>query len=399
MTAWLGIAVGRGELRAVVASPRAVLWAGSARYRGEGDLADALARLAGEATPRPQRARVVLERDVVQLRTIEPAPPLRRGGIRRYLGLDSPRLFRNGQGPLVTDGLLVRSGPKEVAMLAAATSEALANAIASGCEQAGIRLMSLGPAAEVLPLAVVGGRASESLALPTASGAEHIQLWGGQAVRSRRLAAVPSEPTWVPALAAIGPEAARFAGAYAATCAPARLRLLPPGWHLRQSARGRRRMLRLALATAAVWALATAVFVVRLAVAERAASAESVRLRSAVESALGVRRDLGAAQAALEAVRDARATRSRVLVLLATLTAGLGDSTSIASLRLGADSTLRLSGFAPSADAVVAALERVRAVAGARLESPSVRQALTLPRARPREVDRFAVVARLRSWP
>lgn len=399
MTAWLGIAVGQSELRAVVASRRAVLWAGSATYSGDGDLAEALARLAGEATPRPHRARVVLERDVVQLRTVQPAPPLRRAAIRRYLGLEAPRLFRNGQGPLVTDGLIVRSGSKETAMLAAATSEALARAIASGCEQAGVRLASLGPAVEVLPRTVVGGGASDSLALPTASGGEHIQLWGGQAVRSRRLAAAPTEPAWVPALAAIGPEAARFASAYAATCAPARLRLLPPDWHLRRSVRDRRRLLRLAAATAGVWALATVVFVARLTFAERAASAESARLRSAVESALGVRRDLGAAQAALAAVRDAQATRSRVLGLLAALTAGLGDSTSIAGLRLGADSTLHLSGFAPSADAVVAALERVRGVVGARLESPSVRQSVTLPRERAREVDRFAAVARIRSWP
>ena len=399
MRPWLGIAVSQRELRAVVTIRARILWAGSAPYDGEADLADVLARLAAEASPRPTRARVVLERDVVQLRTIAPAPPLRRDGLRRNVALDAPRLFRNGQGPLVTDALRVRSGPRETVLLAAAASEALSRGIVAGCEQAGIRLASLGPAAEILPRAGMDSRDCHTLPMPTASGAEYLDLWAGDTIRSRRRAEAPPEPAWVPPLAALGPDAWRFAGAFAATRGPGHLQLLPADWHRRRAARAGRRLWFLAAAAALAWALAGGTIMARASLAERAAAAESARLRGAVEGARSVRRDLGDTRAALNAVRRARANRSRLMALLAALTGALGDSASLASLHLGRDSTLHLGGFAPSADAVIAALERVPGLAAARFEAPNARQSVAVPGARPRELDRFAIAVRLRGWP
>src|SRR6266487_3954980 len=103
----LGISVSSSHVRAVLWWRDAIRWAGVAPYESPDDLADAIARLAGESGMPVRRARVVLERDVVQLRSIVPAPPLKPAPLRRYVALEAPRLFRKNGAPLVTDGVNV----------------------------------------------------------------------------------------------------------------------------------------------------------------------------------------------------------------------------------------------------------------------------------------------------
>lgn len=395
----LGIAVGRNVVRAVVATRRSILWAGSAGYDGPGELAEVLAQLAAAAQPRMRRARVVLDRDVAQWRTVEPAPPLRSAALRRHIALQAPRLFRNGEGPVVTDARRV-SGNGTTVVIAAATSDTLSRAIADGCEQAGLHLVSLGPAAEVLPSAVVGGRSAESVMLPLGSAGELIECRRGKVVRSRLVTMAPgSPPMWVPALDATGSDAGRLAAAYAAARSSPRLQLLPSDWPARRRSRQRRVLRRLAIGSATAWALAGALFMGRATLAGRRANAEVARLRPTVESLMASRRDLDAAAAALGAVREATARRSRFLALLAGLTEAVGDSTSLAFLDLSGDSSLHIGGLAPSADRVVAALEKLPSLFQPRVEAPTARQSVAVPGGRPRELDRFAIVAVLRRSP
>lgn len=395
MSATLGIAVGRHEVRAVVATRQRILWAGSAPYDGAGELADVLAQLAAAAQPRVRRTRVVLERDVAQWRTVEPAPPLGLGALRRHVALDAPRLFRNGQGPMVTDARRISLGNTS-AMVAAATSDALSRAIADGCEQAGLHLGSIGPAAEVIPTAIVGGFSGESLVLPIGSSAEMLVCRRGQVIRSRMVTAVgTSPPAWAPALRAMGGDAGRLAGAYAAACVAPRLQLLPSDWALRHRSRHRRAQRGLAIGSAVAWALAAALFVGRAALAGQLAKAEVARLETTVGRVMVIRRDLDRADAALGAVRQALARRSRLLSLLADLTRAVGDSTSLAFVEVSPDSALHLGGLAPSADGVIAALERLGGVAHPRVEAPTGRQGVAVPGGHRRELDRFAIVADL----
>ncbi|MGH7675109.1 MAG: hypothetical protein ACREMV_07540, partial [Gemmatimonadales bacterium] len=112
MSPMLGLSVGSTAIRAVLVERRtgAVQWAGTAPYAGVADLGEVVARLAAEAGAPVRQARVALERDVLQLRTVSPAPPLRAPAARAYVALEAPRLFRRNGWPLVTDAVLVPLG-------------------------------------------------------------------------------------------------------------------------------------------------------------------------------------------------------------------------------------------------------------------------------------------------
>ena len=73
----LGISVSSSAVRAVLVERGRIRWAGQADYATVEDLAEVIARLAGEAERPVSRARIVLERDVLQLRSVTPAPPLK----------------------------------------------------------------------------------------------------------------------------------------------------------------------------------------------------------------------------------------------------------------------------------------------------------------------------------
>jgi hypothetical protein len=397
----LGISVGADAVRAVLRKGPRLAWVGSARYSGPDDLSDVLARLAGEAAEPVRRARVVLERDAVQVRTLPSVPGLHRAALRESVLLQCGRLFRNGHGPMTADARVVVLGRRERVVVAAAAPESLVAAIADGCEQAGLVLDALGPACDVLPSAVDaldGG----PLAVPTAAGAEHLDLAGRTVWRSRLLRAgsLPA-PAWKAPLAALGADAATYASAFAAASATPRLSLLPPSSRARRAARERSRRRTLAIAACLLWTLAAGVFLARLGIHDAAVHARLAELAPAAAGALTLRRDLSAAQGAMGTIERATLNRSRLLPLLATLTERLGDSVTLVSVRVTRDSVLHLSGYAPVADRIVAALEHTPGLAAPRLEAPPDRQALggSAASGRQREWDRFAVVARLRAAP
>ncbi len=391
----LGLSVGARSVRAVLVKRGAIAWAGQASYGGLGELAEVIAHLAGEAGEPVRRARVVLEREVIQLRSLVPCPPLKGSAIRRWVALEAPRLFRKNGAQLVTDAVLVPLSPKVRALWAAAVAEPLVRTVLGGCEQAGLHVEALGPASEIL-LHAVAAVSSMSLALPTG---ELLDIGPGCVWRSRllRIARPADGPTWHPALASLGAEAGHFAPAYAAaTTKPAsRLQLLPADTQAARERVSRSRLIRVLAVAFSLWAMAATVYVLRLVHALHTATQALGTISASVDRALSLRRDLDAATHSLSLIAAADQARSRHLALLAELTRALDDSTSLLTVQVGADRTARLVGYAPRAAKVLAELERVERLRDVRMEGPVTRE-----RGEGRgEMDRFAIVARLESRP
>lgn len=392
----LGLSITVRELRAVLAEGGRVLWTGNAAYTDYQDASTAVARLAAEL-PRPaRRVRVVLERDVVQLRTLIPAPPLSAAATRQYVALDAARLFRKNGGPLVTDCRVLRGEQDARVLLAAAAAESLVDALSRGCEAAGLAVEAMGPAAEVLPRALAGGVTSGEVSLDHGGTGECLSLGPDGTWRSRLSPRDLTKPIprWAPALQDVGDGAARFAAAYGASVHRPVLDLLPSGTKAARSRRAWRRVRAVAAVGAGLWLAAGLTHIARLRAAERTAGAELEAMRPAVDSTLALRRELALAAAAVATMRVAEAGRSRVLLRLADLTTVLGDSVWLTSLQLDSDSILRVTGHAPQATRVVAQLETLAWVRDARLELPAVRE-----RADGRDLDRFSVLARLETKP
>lgn len=393
------MSVGADAVRALLVRRSAIVWAGRAAYDGPADLAEVIGRLAGEGSgvARPGRVRVVLERQVVQLRTIEPAPPMRESAARRWVKLEAPRLFRKNGSPLVTDARLVRVESNHLALWAAAAPEPLLEAVLAGCAGAGLEGATIGVAAEVLPGAVAASPGR--LLLANGRSAEEIEIGVRGTWRSRltRPTAEPSSPVpWVSALAALGAEAAHFAPAYAATIdVEPRLTLLPAAARRDRTRIERRRLARLAMAAGFLWLSAIALYVVRLASTLHAATAFLDASKPAVDSVLSTRRDLATARRALSEIAAAAAARSRHVALLGAAAAALPDSAHLVSWQVTPDHMVRLAGYAPVAARVLASLERVTVLRELRFEGPVSRE--LAPGVGQR--DRFAVVARLREWP
>jgi hypothetical protein len=391
----LGLAIGVSTVHAVLIERDTIAWAGKAEYSGLPELSEAVARLAGEAGRPVRRARAVLERRTVQLRSLVPAPPLKQRAVRSYVALEAPRLFR-GQGvPLVTDGSLVTVDKDTRALWAAAASEPLLRAVLDGCTQAGLALESLGPAAELLPNALADPRAVAVVAFPNSTTSEVLSVGEGGPWRSRLVNGAGEEPSWVAALASLGGDARYFAPAYAAAVATPRLQLIPADARAARERAANRRLRRVAAVGLGVWLLAAGVHETRLFGLLQGSTRYLESVAPALDSALAARRDLDAGRATLATIAEATQRRSRRLALLSGLTAALGDSVFLVTLRVEADGMVRVAGYAPSAPRVLAQLERIDGLRGAQLEGPVTRE--TVPSGA--TLDRFAIAARLEERP
>ena len=386
----LGLCVSSAWVRAVLVEGGTVEWAGKAEYAGAEDLAEVLAHLAGEAGAPVRRARIVFERDVVQLRTVTPVPPLKAEALRRYVALEAPRIFRKNGVPLVTDGLVVDSGHGTSVLWAGAVTQPLVEAAFKGCEQAGLVVEAVGPAADVLPHSLAMPPALGDVTFPNGATTEVVSVGVAGTWRSRYCSgSEPRDIEWSPALARLGADAGPLAPAYAVTVALPRLDLSPPsvGATRRRTARCRR--IRLAALGVGLWLIAGGLYALRLAVAARTVRLELGASAAAVDSALSLRRDLDAATATLGTIATAQRMRSREVALLAVLTTALGDSTYLVALQTAADGSVRLVGYAPAATRVLADLDRAPVLRAARLEGPVTREA---PPGRS-EMDHFSIVA------
>ncbi len=107
-----------------------------------------------------------------------------------------------------------------------------------------------------------------------------------------------------------------------------------------------------------------------------------------------MQRDLDAANEALEVLAATQADKAYRGRLLADLTRSLPDSSFLVSLRLEADGTGSLSGYAAHAAAVVAGLEHSDIIRDPSLEGATTREAVS-----GRELERFAMRFRLPARP
>jgi Tfp pilus assembly protein PilN len=391
----LGLGVSATMVHAVLVERGAIAWAGQAAYQTEDDLAEVIAHLAEEAGRPVRRARIALERDAVQLRTVTPVPLLKPGPLRRYVALEATRLFRKNGAPLVTDGISVAGDASTRALWMAAAPEPLLRRILDGANQAGLRVETLGPAADVLPGALAV-RPSGEASFPNGQSAEVLSVGLEGTWRSRLVRTTPNVALeWATALAALGADAASFAAAYAVTVRWPRLELWPPETRAGHAREQRRRLLRLALIGLVCWFLAGGVYVGRLLVLLRSSNAYLVSVSAQVDSALAARRELDAGRATLASMAGAERDRSRHLALLADLTWALGDSAYLTTCQVDADGAVRISGYAASAPTVLATLERLGGLARPKFEGPVARETTN----EHRQLDRFAIVAQLERAP
>jgi len=372
----LGVVISGRAVHAVLVRGEAIRWAAAAPHAGVADLSDILARLASEPSVAVSRARIVFARDVVQLRSLDPAPPLRGAALRRYVALEAGRLFRKNGAPLVTDGVRVEPTRGAPLLWAGAIAEPLVEATVAGCAQAGLRIEALGPAADVLPYALATTPPPGDLSFPN-DGTTEVLSWSTAGVwRSRQVPGDwPQDLAWHATLAELGDGAPSLAAAFAATQALPRLDFSPPSLSLARQRRAARRRRRAVIAGVALWLLAGGLLSARLARADAAAKAALRADHAVADSVLALRRNLDKAAATLATIADAARNRSRCVALLAALTPALGDSVYLITLRVETDGTVRLVGYAPAATRVLADLESTPQLGNARLEGPVTREA------------------------
>lgn len=374
----LGVSVSGAAVRGVMLGRDGVAWAGEAEYTGLDDLAEVIARLAAELTPPARAVRIVLERDVVQLRTLVPAPRLDREALRRSVALEAPRLFRRTGQALVTDAGRIATAAGTSAVWAVAAAEPLVRAVLSGCSEAGLAVEAIGPAAEVLPHAARPDPGGE-LVLPNGGTAEMIAVglrgaWRSRLVRANSDAEPLINATLVPALARLGDGARRYAAAFGVARARPRLALWPADIRAARAHTRLRRSAQLAALGLALWLAAAVVYVARLSFALRSSASSLAAVASAVDSALVVRREVGLARAALATMTAAERDRSQHLRLLAELTGALDDATYLVLLEVDDTGAMRMTGYSQSAARALTALEHVRWLGDVRFEGGVTRE-------------------------
>lgn len=392
-----GISVGGSWIRAAAVRRGRIVWAGETRYAGAADLADAIARLAAEASPPLRSLRVVLERDIVATRTLDPSPLRSTGLARRYVAIDAARLFRV-RGPAVSDAAVITVGKRRV-LWAAAAPAAIAAAIERGCREAGIQLLGIGIAADYLPRTIAAPLESGEAAFPNSVVTELVSTVRGRAWRSRQInGADAAVPVFRAPLAMLGERAKLFAPAFGAATGRAGLCLLTTESRGAADQTRLRAAARRGVIAVVLVACAGAVWTARLMSADRAAARELATLAPALQTALAERRDLRAAQNALATMAAAERNRSEYLRLLGRLSTAAGDSLVLVSLNAAGDSLVRLSGYTPLLSSLRVTLEREPWVRETRVDAPALRE--VLPGSVPgREWDRFALTIRAMSRP
>jgi len=388
----LGLSVGSATVAAALVEGTSLHWAGAATYSELTDLSEVIARLAGEAGKPVKRVRVGLARDVVQVRTVRPAPPLKARDVTRYVDLEGARLFRKNGAPLVVSGALVTVTKTERALWAAAATEPLLKAIVDGCTQAGMTIEAMAPSAETLPAALDIPLGATEVVVPNGSTTETLSLGVGGVWQSRWTRGLRERTgTWVAALGKANGDSPTVAPAYAAGIRLPALSLLPDGHRAARRRLDRRRFAAIASAGALLWALAGAVYLGRLEATHSRATTLLQAFRGAADSALEARRNLNQGRATLAMIAAARANRSRTLLLLAGLTTALSDSVTLVALQVTADRTVRITGLAPRATQALAQVGRVPDLTDAVFDGAVAHEVVAGVGGR----DRFTIVARL----
>ena len=362
MTA-LGVAVGRGTIRAVLRQGSRVLWAGETRWDAPTDLAPALSALVAEIPKQPRRVGVVLERDVLQVRTApSDLDPLDPDALHRLLR-------RNG-APLVAAAC--RTG-RRGAWCVVAADDGLLETVLHATHTAGwsVRTIGAGPEAVLRALRITSGRVVLAgdrgwYVIEGARGRLTSARWVLTCVHGHRPASAP------PALASSGDAPERLLAAYGATVGPLRLRLVRAVDRRDGQRRARRHLVRAAVAALSGWLFAGGAFAARTTRERAGIARELDALRPSLEEAQAVRREVQAVLRLVTAVAEARAAPS-ALDRLGRLTEALPDSVTLTALEFRANGDVFAAGVGRQAAQAVATLGRVPDLADVRLSGTVTR--------------------------
>jgi hypothetical protein len=139
--------VGAHRLIAEARCGTRVVWTGEAAWEAAADLASVLGELV--AAPEVKRSfrtlSVVVERPLVQIRRLTDVPPVRARVLKALVQTQAARYFRKNGIPLVTDARWAGRRGDRAAQLCAMEAPLL-EALASGAQAAGLRLVSVVPA-------------------------------------------------------------------------------------------------------------------------------------------------------------------------------------------------------------------------------------------------------------
>ena len=148
MRARLFLRVSVSSVRAELVQRGHVVWAAEAAHTGPGDLAAAIAELAGEPAVghRGMRVEVMLEPPLVQVRRLGGIPPVGGAVLSRLIANQAGRYFRNNGKPLVADGVWAEAKRRERrTVIAAAVEEPWLEAITAGVQGSKIELGAIRP--------------------------------------------------------------------------------------------------------------------------------------------------------------------------------------------------------------------------------------------------------------
>jgi hypothetical protein len=328
----IGISISRDALRMVMVRGSAVIWRGEALVRNPDVLAGELDALIATAPRNRWHKREVVGAIgpyAAQLKRVAGVPG--SAGDRALsdaVRVNATRFFLRNGAPLVTSSVLRRDGEFWCAALHAPVVAALAEA----CRIRGMRFRGCVPSAVALGAALTDGRVVWS----DGDAVEEVILRGGACAGARRVHSDERVTTAMrPPLAALEPDAARFADAYGAAIAGARSPLLVDP----SAAPRARRQRALVRASLALCLLITTVGVmvgpaIRAIFRERSAIERLNELGARSAAPLTAMRDLASATQVVRRVDAFASSRRPMVVLLGSLSQLLPDSTAIISLHV-----------------------------------------------------------------
>lgn len=363
----MGFAVGSRRLRAVLLHGDSIAAVAEQEWTPE-SLSDAffdVVRAMGETVPRAHR--IVLERDLLQLRVLSPDES-------RTLRTDPASLFRRNGSPLTTATLASRDRRE---LLTAAADSHLVDRILESAQQVGIGASHVGISSETvltstgaIPSSVTG---TWQYALE--NGHEVVEFRGGRLVGSRLRPGTPDPD--IPLLE-IRPEVAfagdRFAGAFGAALRGGRLKLRGPEREQARALKAGRQARNAWLAALATLLLTVASYDQALRRDEQVLVRETADLAARLEVSRTRRAEAVRSERMLSILDSVRSGRTSNLVILDALGEALPEDATVHSLDLLDDGTIKLTAESATAAGIAASVEPMAKVGTVRLahEGPVV---------------------------
>lgn len=387
----LGLGIGRDHVSAVLLVGSSVRWAGSREREPGLSLGEALRPLLAECPRRgllPISVTAAFGPSISQLKCLTELPPI--GAARALTAMvqeNVGRFFLRNGVPLTVSGALVET-PRRVWI--AAFDTPVIDEAAAVCREAGLCLRY------IVPSGIALRRTTRDVSTTFTDGDVQLNITFGSAapafVRRTPLdgaADCSSRP--IDELAALQvsvPHALDAAGAALTKHSDAMLALVPapaPPEATRRAALRR---------SAAVCALALVVTIVSPGIATSIAVRRDRASQAAISAVARVAErdanDLAATSTALRALSDLGASRRSMTLLLAEVTRGLPDSTTLVAFQVDSSGSGNMVALAPHAAAVIDAVERMPS-----LSSPSIIGPVTRESVGGRNLERVTVQFRL----